>query len=209
MRARVYGSIVALAFAVGMLALPASGLTSPAVAPPGVTINYSKLPGLQTGPVPWTADSNSTLRSRLDRLGLPVLGQEQLDYHIHAHLDIAVEGVQIPVPALIGIDVTDEFLTVLHTHDVSGVVHIESASNKHYTLGKFFGVWGVRLNQSCIGRYCVHGATTFHAYLNGKLVQGNPASIVLNEHEEIVLVYGNKSEQPKRIPKTYKWPAGL
>jgi hypothetical protein len=209
MQKRLYASVVAIAVGVALLVLPATGSSSPSVAPPGVAINYSALPGIQTGPVPWAADSNSTLRSRLDRLGLPVLSQEQLAYHIHAHLDIGVEGVQIPVPALVGIDITDQFITVLHTHDASGVVHIESASNHHYTLGKFFGVWGVRLNQTCIGRYCAHGKTTLRAYLNGKLVKGNPAMIVLNEHEEIVLAYGTKAELPPKIPATYKWPAGL
>lgn len=205
-----YAAVLTLALAAALLVLPASGAASPAVAPPAVGINYSTLPGLQTGPVPWTADDGATLRARLDRLDLPVLGAEQLDYHIHVHLDIFVHGVHIPVPALIGINVTDEFLTVLHTHDASGVVHIESASNKNYQLGKFFGVWGVRLNANCIGRYCGSGGTSkLRTWVNGKPYERNPATITLQRHEEIVLTVGAKADVPHPIAHRFAWPPGL
>jgi hypothetical protein len=198
-------SLLGLAVA---LALPAASAAHPAVASPGVGIDYAKLPGLQTGSVPWTPDDGNTLRARLDRLGLPVLGAEQLDYHIHAHLDIYVRGVKIPVPALVGIDVTEEFLTVLHTHDASGIVHIESATNHHYQLGDFFGVWGVRLTGSCIGSYCARKQAIVRTYVNGKPYKGNPAGIVMHEHDEIVLSVGTKADLPKPIPSRYAWQAG-
>jgi hypothetical protein len=210
MSTRAYAAVVTLALAAALLVLPASAVSSPAVAPPGVGINYSTLPGLQNGPVPWTADDGDTLRARLDRLDLPVLGAEQLDYHIHVHIDIFVHGVHIPVPALIGINVTEQFLTVLHTHDASGVVHVESASNKDYQLGKFFGVWGVRLNANCIGRYCGSGGTSkLRTWVNGKPYDRNPATITLQPHEEIVLTVGAKADVPHPIAHRFAWPPGL
>jgi hypothetical protein len=210
MSTRAHAAVVALAVLGALLALPATGSSRSSVAPPAVGINYATLPGLQTGPVPWAADDGTTLRARLDRLDLPVLGAEQLDYHIHVHLDIFVHGVHIPVPALIGIDVTDEFLTVLHTHDASGVVHIESSSNQDYQLGKFFGVWGVRLNANCIGRYCASGGTSkMRTWVNGQPYERNPATITLQPHEEIVLTVGAKADVPNPIAHRFAWPPGL
>jgi hypothetical protein len=201
-------SIAAVLLLALIAALPTPGVARPLVASPGVGIDYAKLPGLQTGGVPWGPDDGETLRARLDRLGLPVLGAEQLAYHIHAHLDIYVRGVHIPVPALVGIDVVDEFLTVLHTHDATGIVHIESETNHHYQLGDFFGVWGVRLSSTCIGSYCVRQSARMRTYVNGKVYAGNPAGIVMHEHDEIVLSVGTKADLPKPIPTSYAWQPG-
>jgi hypothetical protein len=209
MSTRAHATVIGLVLTLVIFVAPASGFARPQVASPGVAINFAKLPGLQTGPAPWKAGSGSLLRARLDRLDLPVLSQEQLAYHIHVHLDIYVKGVHVPVPALVGIDVVDEFLTVLHTHDPSGVVHIESASSAPYSLGKFFGVWGVRLNPTCIGRYCSGAKAQLRAYLGGKPVKGDPASIVLREHEEIVLAYGTKAQLPRPLPARYAFAPGL
>jgi hypothetical protein len=33
----------------------------------------------------------------------------------------------------------------LHTHDDSGIVHVESTINKNYTLGEFLNIWGLNL----------------------------------------------------------------
>ena len=206
---RVHAAVAALVLAVVVLALPATSSARPRVASPGVGIDYAKLPGLQTGPAPWSSGNGPLLRARLDRLDLPVLTAEQLDYHIHVHLDVYVRGVHIPVPPLVGINIVDQFLTVLHTHDPSGVVHIESASSAPYSLGKFFGVWGVRLNTSCIGRYCSGPKATLRAYLGGKPFRGNPASIVLREHEEIVLSYGTKAQLPHPVPARFAFERGL
>ena len=206
---RAHAALAALILAAVALAVPATGAARTRVAAPPVGIDYAKLPGLQTGPAPWAADSGSLLRPRLDRLDLPVLTREQLDYHIHVHLDIFVQGTRVVVPPLVGIDIVDQFLTVLHTHDPSGVVHVESASPKPYALGKFFGVWGVRLNASCIGRYCTGPKARLRVYLGGKPYTGDPAGIVLREHEEIVLTYGTKAQLPPRLPARYAFAAGL
>ena len=30
----------------------------------------------------------------------------------------------------------------LHTHDTSGIIHVESTVNRNYTLGEFLNIWG-------------------------------------------------------------------
>jgi len=49
---------------------------------------------------------------------------EQNAFHIHAHLDIFVDGEPFDVPADIGI--TNSCTYWLHTHDLTGIIHIES-----------------------------------------------------------------------------------
>ena len=38
---------------------------------------------------------------------------------------------------------------------------------------------------------------------------GNPASIVLREHEEIVLAYGTRAQLPKPLPARFAFEPGL
>ena len=132
---RVHAAPAGLVLAAAIHGSPASGSARPLVASPGVGIDFAKLAGLQEGPPPWKANADSLLRARLDRLDLPVLSAEQLDYHIHVHLDVSIRGLHVPVPPNVGIDFVDQFLTVLHTHDATGVLHVESASSRHGAQG--------------------------------------------------------------------------
>jgi hypothetical protein len=84
--------------------------------------------------------------------------------HIHPHLSILVNNLPFE-PAQIGIDPTlwkdhslDDFgmqsmpemdmvaMAPLHTHDGSGIVHVESTINRDYTLGEFLNIWGLNLD---------------------------------------------------------------
>src|SRR4051794_39395730 len=51
---------------------------------------------------------------------------EHFNFHYHAHLDIFVNGFSYLVPAGIGIKPPD-CIYWLHTHDISGIIHVESA----------------------------------------------------------------------------------
>jgi hypothetical protein len=174
-----------------------SGLNQP---PP--KIDYAALAGIQKTKAPW-APEYGALPDRLKPLGLQALSAEQLTYHVHQHLDIFVNGKKVSVPAFIGID-DGAFITELHTHDASGLVHVEAAKQFPYTLGQFFGVWGVRLSQQCIGAYCSKPGSPLKVYLDGKPYAGDPNNLVLKNHEEIAIVY---AKPPKKIPATYDFKA--
>jgi hypothetical protein len=165
--------------------------------------NQSDLPGLQTGPAPWNAGLD-TLPDRLDPVGVHALSNEGQVLHIHQHLDVFVNGKHEPVPQGVGI-YDGQFLTELHTHDATGIIHVESPVAKHFDLGQFFGVWGVRLNGDCVGGYC-RQVTPWTVYVNGRPYTGNPAELNLSEHQEIAFVIGTP---PKTIPSKYKFPPGL
>lgn len=164
-------------------------------------IPWASIPGLQTGPPPWN-NSSAVLSDRLQLLNLSALGTEGSVIHIHQHLDIYVDGKKVQVPALIGIDTNAGFLTELHTHDTSGILHVESATKRDYVLGQFFGEWGVKLTSNCLGTLCGH----LKWWVNGKPMIGNPAQLILKAHQEIVIASG---KAPAKVPSSYKFPAGL
>jgi hypothetical protein len=164
------------------------------------TIAWDELGVLQSGPPPWNNGSGQ-LQDRLGTLGLTALGTEGTVVHIHQHLDVYVDGKKVTVPALIGID-DNAFLTELHTHDTSGILHVESPKERSFVLGQVFGEWGVKLTGTCISTLC--GKLSW--YVNGKKMIGDPAQLVLKPHQEIVIVSGKK---PAHIPSSYNFPAGL
>lgn len=166
----------------------------------------ASLPGLQTGAVPWGANDDSTLTGRLRALGLPPLPAEGTALHIHQHIDVYVNRHHVTVPADIGINFDAQYISPIHTHDTSGVIHIESPTVQTYTLDQFFGVWGVRLTPGYLGGYRATKQKPLRVYVNGHQVQGDFRLVQLQAHQEIAVVYG---KSPKHIPKSYQFAAGL
>ncbi|MEP6463206.1 MAG: hypothetical protein ABJC62_07275 [Frankiaceae bacterium] len=133
--------------------------------------------------------------------GLPVLTTEGEVLHIHAHLDVFVDGRRVAVPKDLGI-AGSTGISPLHTHENDAIIHVESPVKKDFTLGQFFRQWQVPLSARCLGGEC-NGVAV---YVNGKQVPGDPAAIVLREHQQISVVAGKK---PSKIPSSYPFPAGL
>lgn len=87
--------------------------------------------------------------------------------HTHSSLNVTINGNSFPVPNGIGINSTlwndhslDKFgterkattfgmispaMSPLHTHDSSGIIHVESTELRNYTLGEFLNIWGLPL----------------------------------------------------------------
>jgi hypothetical protein len=98
------------------------------------------------------------------------------------------------VPAGIGIDPGGRFISPLHTHDTSGVVHVESPTIRPFTLGELFGVWGVPLGSAS------------RAFVDGRPLGGDPRRLILKPHQEIVVAFGRL---PRRVPAHYEFAPGL
>jgi Zinc-finger of C2H2 type len=132
---------------------------------------------------------------------------EQLVFHIHSHLDIFINGKPFTIPAQIGI-IPGKCFYWLHTHDESGVIHIESPVNRNYTLGQFFDIWNQKLNNSQLLDNVANGKNTLTVYLNGNKVPSgtNYRGIKLGSHDEIAIVYGTP---PSTIPPRYIFAQGL
>ncbi|TAK57279.1 hypothetical protein EPO17_02375 [Patescibacteria group bacterium] len=172
------------------------------------TDEESLLPGMQISLVPWGVET-AYLRERLSRIGLPALATEGNALHIHQHIDIFIHGKQVGIPAEIGVNEQAGFISPIHTHDTSGVIHIESPIVQDFNLGQFFDIWGVGLTKQSIGGYVNTTTSTLRVFVNGVEVMNDPRSLLLTAHQEIVLTYGEVSELPKRIPAEYGFEKDL
>ena len=175
-----------------------------------------------SGAAPWPAPGDPLGLTR--KAGLEPETHEFLDYHVHAHLDVFVNGEPVVVPAGLGIaiddpavqhdvvDGTDNYggidppcaepcISPLHTHDVTGVVHTETKDRIPNTLGQFFMEWGVALDQSCVGGYCEPEASVL-VYVDGRAYEDDPAAIELTDGKEIAIVVGTP---PEEIPVSYRF----
>ena len=174
------------------------------------------------GAAPWSRPTGTA--DLTEAAGLELKRVEHLDYHVHAHLDVFVNGEPIEVPAAIGIVIDDpavkEFpsdlgseyggidpekgcddpcISPLHTHSADGVLHTESAITAPNTLGQFFTEWDVKLDPECVGGYC-GPETTIGVYVDGEPYDGNPADIELVDEREIAIVIGSP---PAEVPSTF------
>jgi len=141
-------------------------------------------------------DDTSHDFSYIDGIGCGTM--EYSVFHIHAHLDIIINGQPHPIPAQIGI-LDNKCLYWLHTHDQSGIIHIEAPMQTQFTLGQFIDIWNS--TQNIMLQY-----GTPKVYVNGNEVADNYRDIKLDAHEEIALIYGTP---PASIPKFYQFPPGL
>ena len=167
----------------------------------------ARLAGMQSGEPPWIPEMTH-LRERLNSIGLPALSEEGTAQHIHQHLDLFIHGKAVPVPGAIGINVIERFISPIHTHDSSGIIHIESPTIIPLTLGQFFDVWGVELTSECVGTYCSDKQNSLKLFVNGQAVKGDPRLLILGDHQEIVLTFGSSKEIPAPIPSQYEFPKG-
>jgi hypothetical protein len=156
--------------------------------------------------VSWPAPADAS--AQVKAAGLPMLGQEGQVLHIHSHLDVYVDGKTVTVPALVGIDEAKQQISPLHTHDTTGVVHIESPVKKDFTLGEFMTEWNVPISKDALGSLKTGGGKDLRVYVNGKARTGDPAALKLAAHDEIAVVYGAAGDKV-HVPVSYNWPEGL
>lgn len=126
---------------------------------------------------------------------------EQLNYHIHAHISIYINGNAVQIPGNIGIANDGSCFYWLHTHDTSGIIHIESPTKKIYTLGQFSQLWGQRFSEL---QYPIEldQNTDWQVYVNGKAYKGDFHSIPLEAHTLVTLAYNSPGITPDT---TYAW----
>lgn len=147
---------------------------------------------------------------RIKAAGLDILTAEGTAEHYHAHLDVLVDGKPVTVPAEIGFsfgaDGRPSGISALHTHDTSGILHIEApTAGMKYTLGQVLTEWGVLDGKDATG--APHGGTGgWTAYVNGSKQDVPVRDVLLKAHDEVVLSYG---AAPSPLPSSYAFPAGL
>jgi hypothetical protein len=125
---------------------------------------------------------------------------EQLAYHIHAHLQVYVNGQPRSLPGAIGLlgpvaqqTQAGPFYGAVqcyywpHTHASDGVIHIESPPARVHTLADFFDEWRQPLSAHQVGG--ATGAVT--AFINGLRWTNDPRALPLLPHAVIQLDVGS------------------
>jgi len=177
-------AVVAIVVVVLVLALT-GGSSSNSSSTTGPAIDWSSIPNLQKGPPPWGPDWQQ-LPDRLQLLGLSQLSAEGTVLHVHQYLVLYVNGQRVTLPPNVGI-YDNTFITELHVHlGEPNIIHVESPVQKSFDLGQLFGEWGIRLTGSCVGNYC--GKLSW--WLDGKKQTGDPARLVLADHQVIEIALG-------------------
>ena len=141
--------------------------------------------------------------------GIPCNSNEQLAVHYHAHLTILVAGSEAQVPANTGINQDQQCLYWMHTHDTSGIIHIEapqSSATRKFKLGEFFDIWGQKLDRTHVGATTLGAGQQLVIYVDGKVYSGDPRQIVLGKHTQVVLEVTPPAVTP---PPSFTFPAGL
>lgn len=125
---------------------------------------------------------------------------EQLAYHIHAHLQVYVDGQPRSLPGAIGLvgpvgqhTPAGPFYGAqgcyywLHTHTSDGIIHLESPNARIYSLGNFFDEWRQPLTPNQVAG--AKGNVT--AFANGRRWTGSPRDIPFQRHAVIQLDVGS------------------
>ncbi len=143
-------------------------------------------------------------------------------YHVHAYVGLLVNGTQIAIPDQIGLvdpgpvqnglTTTAHCYYYIHTHDATGMIHVESPStaplsSSIYTLGNLMDVWGETLSTSGFGPFSgtvrlfydkvplkAASASSYTEYA------GNFNALPLYSHEAIWIEVGPTYVLPPNIP---------
>lgn len=113
-----------------------------------------------------------------------------LALHIHPHLEIEINGQKQAIPQ--GIGVSSNVMRVIHTHDDTGKLHVESPVPHTFKLQDFFTVWEKTFSDSCIFEYCNNETHQLRMTVNSQ-----PSSaygeLPLKDLDNIRIVYGPKA----------------
>lgn len=212
------------------LAAPAHSLVQPDMAPP--TTVYTS-PGAVNGGtgMPNGDTSNGGQGLNVDQIRCDK-SMYSNDYHVHAFVGIIVRGKWAALPGAIGMvqpgtptngfwDSATNCFYHIHTHDRSGIVHIEDPTHTaltaaRNTLGQFLDIWGVRFGPKRFGSH--HGKVT--VYSSGQVYRGGgsnttissslyqqvttpPRDIQLYSHEVIWIVVGTPPAAASSLPSVH------
>ncbi|HZO73900.1 MAG TPA: MFS transporter [Ktedonobacteraceae bacterium] len=146
--------------------------------------------------------------------GMPCQGTLGSAQRASAHLSVYVNDQQASIPAGIGSVAPSQpgvtalasngqttCLYPLHVFETDNVIHIDSPTNRTYTLGDFFDIWGQPLSRTQAANYRADETHTlaFYAFDASGNIQNytdNPRAIPLVEHETIVVVYNSPHAHP-------------
>ncbi|HEY7994842.1 MAG TPA: hypothetical protein VID24_11565 [Candidatus Eremiobacteraceae bacterium] len=182
-----------------------SRFTTPTPTPTPIQLVLGATIGTDVFPEGDTASGGSG--QQIDRINCRAFLDNQ--FHHHVQLSMFVNGEQIALPRGTGMKNPGHGKFIyhatcayfLHTHDETGIIHIEPPTARTFTLKNYFDIWGEPLSTNGFAGYT--GAVA--VYINGTLQPGmDPNTVTFSPFEEITLVIGTP---PSWIP-VYLFPPG-
>lgn len=134
-------------------------------------------------------------------------------FHIHPHLQILINGQEEVIPANTGIN--GLCMNSIHTHDATGLLHVEAPVQKDFTLGDFFAVWDKTFSKEQILDYKADATHAITLSVNGK-EDDSYENYIFKDKDQIVINYGemnkenitNSNNQAKTMSATLKTSKG-
>lgn len=146
---------------------------------------------------------------------------EHTQVHYHAALQILNQSSPVSIPTGIGRHTTCYYWLHMHTNE-PGIIHVESPSDRAFTLGDFFAVWdewsrsdggpAELLDSTHVSTLVLAGAQKLVVYLDAgggsgpQLFAGDPRSVVLRNHQVITLEITPPAVAP---PPAFSFPPGF
>lgn len=174
---------------------PTSGL--PVATPSRVASSTASAPPSSMSIGPATVDPAATALAPIE--GIACDPMEQVTYHVHAHLNIRVNGELQVIPGDVGL--RSICLFWLHTHQVHGVIHVEAPAEQVFSLRQFFAIWGKPLDATVVADWAVPEGSRLWIFVNGAPHSGDPNEIELDDLTSIELQIGPTALEP--LPYTF------
>lgn len=131
---------------------------------------------------------------------------EQSVEHIHAYVTMWMNGQQQSLSQSVGVPQSQQggnptCLYWLHTHDTSGVIHIEAPAKEPFTFGQFMDEWNQQFQSTGFYSQLLLN-TGWTIWINGKVYKGTLNSIPLAAHNIVTIAYNSPKAKPAT---TYNW----
>ena len=107
---------------------------------------------------------NSTYDNEI--LNINLAEHKNLALHIHPILEIEILGEKQTIPANIGI--SSAGMKVVHTHDTTGTIHVETPYPTQLHLRDFFTIWNKMFNSTCIFENCKDESHELLMFVDGE-----------------------------------------
>lgn len=180
------------------------GISPWAIAAGGAVIVVAALILVFSMVIPAAGSSHNTQSTNIQSHGATIDGVKcdgngmVPGYHIHAALEMYVNGKHVALPSYVGFNIQQNCLYWLHVHEPSyDIIHLESPHKIVPTLGTFFAVWHEPLSWTHFWKYSTAGGKHMQVYVDGKPYLQNPRTITITPYKVITIEIGPPFVAPK------------
>ena len=129
-----------------------------------------------------------------DLAGVCLGSHQNLAQHIHPYLTLSINDTSYGVPENLGIDteVCPGGMHVVHTHDNTSKLHIETHDPVDVTVDVLFRIWGMPFDSTRLDRYHVNETHELVMEVDG-VVSDEWSDHVFHDGEQIEIIYRERA----------------